>query len=304
MAVTPSTAQGAPSRPTFSSSVLGSARDWLGVLPFFLFALLFLFAPAASIAAGSFADNDTGAFTLTHIFDLSQPAILSAYWVSIRISALTAVLGVVFGFILAYAITIGKLPLGARSALLTFCGVASNFAGVPLAFAFVATLGRLGVVTLLLKNVFGWDLYDNGFSLYTFTGLCIVYLYFQLPLMVLIFTPSLDGLKSSWREACENLGGSTWDYWWHIALPILTPAFLGAFLLLFGNAFGAYATAYALTSGQINLVTMVIGQQISGDALHDAGLGNALALGMIVVMTACITLYTVLQRRASRWLRS
>jgi len=304
MAASSSTVQPASSRVVQRLTSGGHGRDLLGVLPFFLFALLFLFAPAASIAAGSFADNDTGAFTLQNVLNLSRPAILSAYWVSIRISAVTAVLGVVFGFGLAYAITIGKLPSGVRSALLTFCGVASNFAGVPLAFAFVATIGRLGVITVLLKNGLGWDLYDAGFSLYTFTGLCIVYLYFQLPLMVLIFTPSLDGLKVSWREACENLGGSTWDYWRHIALPVLTPAFLGAFLLLFGNAFGAYATAYALTSGQINLVTMVIGQQISGDALHDAGLGNALALGMIAVMTVCIALYTVLQRRASRWLRS
>lgn len=302
MATATQVTQGARLRPAFSHS-LRRARDYLGVLPFFLFAALFLFAPAASIAIRSFADNTTGAFTLQNVLNLSRPAIISAYWISIRISAVTAVIGLLFGFLMSYAITLGGLSGRPRTALLTFCGVASNFAGVPLAFAFVATLGRLGLVTVLLKNL-GIDLYDNGFSLYTFAGLSIVYLYFQLPLAVLILTPALDGLKQSWREACENLGGSTWDYWRHVALPILTPALLGLLLLLFGNAFGAYATAYALTSGQVNLVSMVIGQQISGDALQDVGLGNALAFGMIVIMTLCITAYTLLQRRASRWLRS
>lgn len=302
MATATHVTQGAKARPAFSHS-LRRARDYLGVLPFFLFAALFLFAPAASIAIRSFADNTTGAFTLQNVLNLSRPSIVSAYSISIRISAVTAVIGLLFGFLMSYAITLGGLSGAPRAALLTFCGVASNFAGVPLAFAFVATLGRLGLITVLLKNL-GIDLYDNGFSLYTFAGLSIVYLYFQLPLTVLVLTPALDGLKQSWREACENLGGSTWDYWRHVALPILTPALLGLLLLLFGNAFGAYATAYALTSGQVNLVSMVIGQQISGDALQDVGLGNALALGMIVIMTISITAYTLLQRRASRWLRS
>lgn len=303
MATATQVTQGATARPAFSHS-LRRARDYLGVVPFFLFAALFLFAPAASIAFRSFADNQTGAFTLQNVLNLSRPSIVSAYWISIRISLVTAVVGLLFGFLMSYAITMGGLGGAMRAALLTFCGVASNFAGVPLAFAFVATLGRLGLITVLLKNTFGIDLYGNGFSLYTFVGLSIVYLYFQLPLTVLVLTPALDGLKHQWREACENLGGSTWDYWRHVALPVLTPALLGTLLLLFGNAFGAYATAYALTSGQINLVSMVIGQQISGDALQDPGLGNALALGMIVVMTMCITAYTLLQRRASRWLRS
>jgi putative spermidine/putrescine transport system permease protein len=302
MATATTMTQGAKARPAFSHS-LRRARDYLPVVPFFLFAALFLFAPAASIAIRSFTDNTTGAFTLQNVLNLSRPSIVSAYSISIRISAATAVIGLLFGFLMSYAITLGGLRGAPRAALLTFCGVASNFAGVPLAFAFVATLGRLGLITVLLKNL-GIDLYGNGFSLYTFVGLSIVYLYFQLPLAVLILTPALDGLKQSWREACENLGGSTWDYWRHVALPVLTPALLGLLLLLFGNAFGAYATAYALTSGQINLVSMVIGQQISGDALQDPGLGNALALGMIVIMTICITAYTLLQRRASRWLRS
>jgi putative spermidine/putrescine transport system permease protein len=181
--------------------------------------------------------------------------------------------------------------------------VASNFAGVPLAFAFIATLGRLGMVTVLLKEVFGIDLYAGGFSLYSFWGLSLTYLYFQFPLMVLIITPALEGLRRDWREAAENLGATGWQYWRYVGLPILLPSLLGAMILLFGNAFGAYATALSLTGGLINLVTILIGAQIKGDVLHNVGLGNALALGMVVIMAISMAGYYALRRRSERWMR-
>jgi putative spermidine/putrescine transport system permease protein len=203
---------------------------------------------------------------------------------------------------LAYAITLGGLPSQIRTALLTFCGVASNFAGVPLAFAFIATLGRVGFLTTFLKN-FGINLYDLGFNLYSFTGLSLTYMFFQLPLMVLIIVPALEGLKREWREAAENLGANNWQYWRYIGLPILLPSLLGTMILLFGNAFGAYATAFALTGGSLNLTPIVIGAQIRGDVLNNPGLGYALAMGMIVVMAVSIAGYTWLQRKTERWLR-
>ena len=196
----------------------------------------------------------------------------------------------------------GGLPKTVRSLVTTFSGVASNFAGVPLAFAFIATMGRVGLITTLLKTLFGITLYDVGFNLYSFWGLVLAYLYFQLPLMVLIITPALDGMSREWREACENLGASRMQYWRHVALPILMPSLLSSVILLFGNAFGAYATAYALTGGFLNLVPIQIGAQMRGDVLHDPNLGYALALGMVVIMTLCILGYTALQKRASRWL--
>lgn len=142
-----------------------------------------------------------------------------------------------------------------------------------------------------------------GFSIYTMWGLSIVYMYFQFPLMVLIMAPALDGLRKEWKEACENLGGTTWHYWRYIALPILLPSLLGTAILLFGNAFGAYATAYAFSGSFINLVTILIGAQIQGDVLYNPGLGNALALGMIVIMSLSMLGYTLLQRKAARWVR-
>lgn len=275
---------------------------WLGVLPFFLFALAFLLAPAASLIAGTFL-NEEGRLTLDNVLGLSTPYIVNAYKISLQISLVTALGGGIFGFLLAYAVTVGGLPQPVRSLLTTFSGVASNFAGVPLAFAFVSTLGRTGILTVLLKDVFGFNIYSQGFDLYSFLGLSLTYMYFQFPLMVLIMTPALDGLKRNWREASENLGATSWQYWRYIALPILLPTLLGTMVLLFGNAFGAYATAYALTGGSLNLVTIVIGAQMRGNVLHDPGLGNALAVGMVVIMALSIGVYTWLQRKSERWLR-
>jgi putative spermidine/putrescine transport system permease protein len=276
--------------------------DWAGLLPFLFFAAAFMFLPAGSLLIGSFQDS-RGSLTLSNIAHLLRPGILRSYWLTFGVSLITAVLGGLFGLLLAYAVTLGRLPRSVRSALLTFSGVASNFAGVPLAFAFIATLGRVGMVTSLAKSALGIDLYGIGFNLYSFAGLSMTYLYFQVPLMVLIITPALDGIRPEWREACENLGASSARYWRRVALPVLLPSLLASVILLFGNAFGAYATAYALTGGFINLVPIQIGAQIRGDVLHDPNLGYALALGMVVVMALCILGYTLLQKRASRWRR-
>ena len=174
-------------------------RKWLGVLPFFVFAFLFIVLPSVTLLVGAFRDN-SGKLTLANFVSLMDPSIISAYWVTIKISLTTAIGGGLLGFLMAYAITVGKLPRSVRTTLLTFSGVASNFAGVPLAFAFIATLGRTGLVTVLLKNTFGLNLYDQGFSLYSFWGLSLTYLFFQFPLMVLVITPALDGLKKEWSR--------------------------------------------------------------------------------------------------------
>jgi putative spermidine/putrescine transport system permease protein len=275
---------------------------WLGVVPFFLFATAFLLLPAVAIIVQSFR-SPTNSFTLDNIGALGQPFILSAYLYTIRLSAVTAVLGGLFGFALAYAVTSGALPLPLRGLLLTFSGVASNFAGLPLAFAFIATLGQLGLVTQALRQI-GIALYPT-FSLYSFWGLALVYLYFQIPLMVLIMIPTLEGMRREWREAAASLGASTWHYWRYVGLPVLAPALLGTMVLLFGNAFGAHATAFQLTGGgsQGSVITILIGAQLSSDALANPGLGNAMAFGMVLVMSVTVTIYVWLQRLSERWLQ-
>lgn len=280
-----------------------AALNWLPLAPFFLFALLFLFLPSVSIFVRSFEAPD-GGFTFDNIIALfTVRDFINAYKISLTISVVTALGGAVFGFLLAHAVVLGGLPKGLRTFMTTFSGVASNFAGVPLAFAFIATMGNAGLVTRWIESLFGVDIHQQGFTIYTVTGLSIVYMYFQFPLMVLIMAPALDGLRREWNEACANLGGTSWHYWRYIAFPILLPSLLGTAILLFGNAFGAYATAYAFSGSFINLVPILIGAQMQGDVLFNPGLGNALALGMIFIMGICMLGYISLQRKAARWLR-
>jgi putative spermidine/putrescine transport system permease protein len=274
----------------------------LGVTPFFIFSLMFLILPTGFLIVGAFQDA-SGAFTLHNLVDLLQPSIVSAYWISIKISLASSLIGAAFGFFLAYAVVAGGLPAWLRPVLLTFSGVASNFAGVPLAFAFLATLGRTGLVTYLLVTFFGFNLYSTGFNLLSFWGLTLTYLYFQLPLMVLIITPALDGLKREWREASAILGATSLQYWRYVALPVLWPSLLGTTLLLFANAFGAVATAYALTGSALNIVTILLYAQIRGDVLHDQNLGYALALGMMLITGISNGLFIWLRARSERWLR-
>lgn len=276
--------------------------SWLGLAPFFIFGGMFLGAPLAFLAIGSLIHNDTGAVTLENYGALSTPLVATAFRNSIEVSFVTAIVGGLFGFLLAAAVILGGLPRVLRDALMTFSGVASNFAGIPLALAFTYTLSTTGLLTVLLKQS-GIDIYGGDFTIFSKFGLELVYLYFQFPLMVLIVAPAIDGLKPEWREAAENMGASGAQYWRRVALPILTPTLLGSMILLFGNAFGAQATAYQLTAGQIPLVPLAIGNQISGDVLHNVGLGYAMAMGMVVIMAISITAYTWLQRRSERWLR-
>ena len=275
--------------------------SWLALAPFFGFAILFIGLPVSYLILGSFQGLD-GQLTLQNYADLWAPNIATAFLTSVEVSLVTAVVGGIFGFLLAYAVILGGLPRVIRDALMTFSGVASNFAGVPLALAFIFTLGQLGILTLWLKGL-GIDPYAAGFTIYSKIGLELVYLYFQFPLMVLIIAPAIDGLRPEWREAAENMGASSRQYWQRVALPILMPTLLGTMILLFGNAFGAQATAYQLTGGLIPLVPLLIGNQISGDVLHNPGLGYAMAMGMVIIMAGSILVYTALQRRAERWRR-
>jgi putative spermidine/putrescine transport system permease protein len=274
----------------------------VGLLPFLIFAAAFLIIPTFYLVIGSFQDK-AGGFTLQNYADLSGGEISNAYMTSIEISLVTAILGGVIGFLMAYAVISGGLPGPFRSGLMTFSGVASNFAGIPLALAFGFTLGRLGFLTIFVKDILGVDIYGNGFTLYSKIGLEIVYLYFQFPLMILIIAPAIDGLRREWREASENMGATSFQYWRYIALPILMPTLLGTMILLFGNSFGAQATAYQLTGGTLNIVTLLISRQIRGDVLNNVPLGYAIAMGMVVIMGITILVYVWLGRRAARWQR-
>jgi len=276
--------------------------QWLGVAPFFIFAIMFLILPTLYLMLGAF-QNDAGEYTLQNIAALAQPSIIAAYWISIKVSLASSLIGAFAGLAIAIAIVRGGLPNWIRSATLTFSGVASNFAGVPLAFAFIATLGRLGLATVILNTLFGINIYAYGFNILSFWGLTLTYVYFQIPLMVVVIVPAIDGLKKEWGEAAATLGATMSQYWRMVVIPVIWPSFLGTVILLFANAFGAIATAYALTGSSLNIIPIVLYAQIRGDVLHNAHLGYAIAFGMIVITGLANIFYIWFRTRSERWLK-
>jgi putative spermidine/putrescine transport system permease protein len=287
-------------RPDAKSGRRRRSIAWLGTVPFFAYAIAFLFVPAGAVLLGAFQDKNDNA-TLANVRLLFHHPYIDAYRTSIEISLVTALIGGVAGLFIAYAALREGTPAWVRSILTTFSGVAANFGGIPLAFAFIASLGPLGVVTVFLKDYLHYDLNGHGFTLFSKTGVELAYLYFQLPLMILVIAPAIDGLRKEWREAASNLGAKQWQFWRYVGLPVLMPSILGAMILLFGNAFAAYATAYSLTSGSVNIVPILIGAYYSGNVLDNPHLAQAMAFGMFAVLALMMLIYIPLQRRAARW---
>jgi putative spermidine/putrescine transport system permease protein len=280
---------------------MSRVRSLLGTVPFFAYVTVFLVIPTLVVVIGAFAG--AGGFTWSNVTALGDAYILEAFGRSILLSAVTALIGAVLGALLAYALVTAKPDGLLRRMVTAASGVLAQFGGVTLAFAFIATIGLSGFVTVFLRDHLGVDIYSHGVWLFELPGLVLVYTYFQIPLMVIVFLPALDGIRPQWREATESLGGSTWQYWRRVAMPLLAPAFLGSTLLLFANAFSAYATAAALVSQGSPIVPLQIrGALTSEVVLGQQNLGKAMALGMVVVVAVVMSLYALLQRRTAKWL--
>jgi len=280
---------------------LTHARSLLGTVPFFAYVAIFLVVPTLVVVIGAFTGD--GGFTLSNLSALGDRYILEAFGRSILLSAITAAVGAILGALLAYALVTARPGGVLRRVVTAASGVLAQFGGVTLAFAFLATIGLSGFVTVFLRDHLGFDIYSSGVWLFELPGLVLVYTYFQIPLMVIVFLPALDGIRPQWREATESLGGSTWQYWSRVAGPLLAPAFLGSTLLLFANAFSAYATAAALVSQGNPIIPLQIRTALTSEVvLGQQNLGKAMALGMVVVVAVVMSLYALLQRRTSRWL--
>jgi len=268
-----------------------SVPSWIGTVPFFGYVGIFLLLPTGIVVWDAFK-NPAGKFTLSGLTALGNAQVRGFFIGSFKLSLISALVGAVGGAILAYAIASGNPDGVIRRLYLSASGVLAQFGGVTLAFAFLVLLGPAG---LLLHA--SWY--------YSFPwGITLIYAYFQIPLMVLVFLPAIDGLRIQWREASESLGSSAWQYWRYVGGPLLLPAFLGALLLLFANALSAFATIQAWE----DQIAYTVPQQISTSMSSEVGLANinyadALALGMVVLVAIVMTGYALMQRRAARWLR-
>jgi putative spermidine/putrescine transport system permease protein len=277
-------------------------RRVAGVVPFGVYVTLGLILPMIAVAVGAFQSN-SGGFTFSNVRAATHGVYLHGFEQTIILSVITSIVPGIAGLLIAYAIFTAKRGTILRQVAVTASGVFANFGGVPLAFLFIATLGSSGLATQWLTDL-GFNPYNHGFSLYTLAGVVVVYMYFQIPLMVLVILPALEGLRPAWREAAQNLGARTWDYWRFVGGPVLLPSFLGCVLLLFGSALSAYATAEALTTGTIPLTAIQIGSFLNGNVIAgQENIGKALGLGMVVIIAVAMVLYVALQRRSAKWLR-
>ena len=252
------------------------------LLPFGVFVTIFLIIPTVTVIVSAFYLD--GVFSLQRIGLLFSETALTALGKSVLLSASTALIGA----ILAWLVVTSSPNSPLRRVVLSLCSVLAQFGGVALAFAFLATIGLNGVLTLWVSERFGFNLAGDGW-LYSLRGLILVYTYFQIPLMVIVFAPALEGLRAEWREAAVSLG---------------MPAFLGSALLLFANAFAAYATAAALVSQGSPIVPLLIRTALTSEVvLGQSGFAYALALEMVVVVAVVMVAYNLLVRRTSRWLQ-
>ena len=274
----------------------------LGLTPFAAYVVLFLAIPTVLAVATGFFTED-GALTLDNVIGLFDPLVLKTFGSSFWISAVTAVAGAIIGALVCYALLGTRADGPLRSFIDSASSVLAQFGGVMLAFAFIAAIGSQAIITVWLKSI-GFDIYAGGTWLYQVPGLLPVYLYFQVPLMIITFLPALEGLKIQWAEANATLGGTKLTYWTRIAAPVLAPSFFGTVLLLFANAFSSYATAAALISQGSQIVPLQIRSALRSETvLGRENMAGALALGMVVVMVVVMWGYSVLQRRTSRWQR-
>lgn len=274
---------------------------WLGLAPFAFYVLLFLAVPTVLAIGSGFFTKD-GSFTWTNVAALADPVVLMTFANSAGLSVLTSVVGALVGALVCYALLGMRSDGAVRSSIDAAAGVLAQFGGVMLAFAFIATIGIQGVLTLFLQDTFGINIYPGRTWLYELPGLILPYIYFQIPLMVITFMPALAALKPHWAEANLTLGGTRSSFWLRIGIPVLAPSFLASLLLLFANAFSSYATAAALASQGSQIVPLQIRTALTSETvLGRENLAGALALGMIVIVGIVMALYSLIQRRAARW---
>ncbi|WP_429752694.1 MULTISPECIES: ABC transporter permease [unclassified Bacillus (in: firmicutes)] len=257
------------------------------LIPFFLLIVLFLVVPLISMIYGSSQQTGGNGFTVSNYIEVFKNSYYhQAFKNSILISIVSSFIAIVISVFATYSITL--FPKKIQDRILIFANLTSNFAGVPLAFAFIVLLGNSGLFMLLFQQL-GWNTLSS-FHLYSWSGLVLIYIYFQLPLGIMLLYPIYAGIQKQWKEAAALLGASSYQFWLKIGLPVILPSIAGTFSILFANAMGAYASAYALTGSTYNLVTIRVGALVSGDIFARPELGSALAvlLGLVLVVAMLI----------------
>ncbi|EDM69245.1 ABC transporter permease protein [Moritella sp. PE36] len=269
-------------KPNHKRLALTKFKPALILLPFALLFFMFQIAPMLWVLVNSFIYEEAFSFeNYQEIFD--SAFILQGFTNSLWLAITSSLVGIIIAA--CFVSSLRRFDSGLRDWIISFTNMTANFSGVPLAFAFIIILGFNGALTLLLKK---YGIIDD-FNLYGQWGLLAIYIYFQVPLAVLLLYPAFDALSDDWQAASALLGAKTWQFWRYIALPVLSPALLGTFIILIANAMGAYASVYALTSGNYNVITVRIASLVSGDIFLEPNLAAAISV-LLILLLAFITI--------------
>ena len=283
---------------TLSGRSINRVGLLLAFAPFLIFCAMFELIPVVALLLGSVGGVERLSLEwIAKVF--TNPIFQRSIWNSLLLSVVSSVLGAVIGTAIGYAITRTRHGR-VRRALIALASISSNAGGISLGFAFITILGAAGMITILLRS-FGIDLL-SFFSIYSVIGLIVVYLYFQVPLMIVLMLPAFAGLRRDWSEASDSLGGSNRDFWRRIGIPVLMPSMVAGTVLLFVSSMGAYATAQALIGARINLMTIQISVLRRGEVLYQPAQADAMAVVLLLIVAVSVLVYHLIQRRAQRWI--
>lgn len=268
-------------------------KNLLTLLPLLLLAVFFIFLPLVSMLKDSFTMPEVGGFTLNNYKEiLTDSVYIVATNNSLYLSIASAVIGLIISFFIAYAVN--EIGQKGQNRILSILNMVSNFAGLPLYFAFVVILGNTGIFVLALRAI-GINL-SSVFRLYTIDGLLLLFVYFQIPLGSLMLVPAFQAIKPEWKEASEILEAPAHKFWTRIGIPVLLPSLLDTFSLLFANAITAYATVILLVTTSIPLLPVKITTMFTGEMTPQREMGSALAIWMIFLMLMALCICNLLKK--------
>ena len=275
------------------SLIIKKGIPMIPVIPFLVLAAMYLIFPAIGIIAQGFQSPSTGAFSLENYKTIFSKIIyIRTIQNSLSLSFISTILGLLISFLAALALT--SVSKRTESLVMSILSMTSNFAGLPLAFAFILVVGNTGVIRQLFEtaNLIWLD----GFNLYSTDGVMLIFIYFQIPLGTLLLVPSFQAIRKEWKEAAALMHANSFQFWMRVGLPMLLPGLMGTFGMLFANALTAYATVYVLMSNNFPLMAIKITTLFTGDAVAQEELGSALAILMIIFMLAVIGLCNLATR--------
>lgn len=267
--------------------VLKNGIPMVPVLPFLILSIMYMILPMLYIVTKGFFEPGTTILSMVNFEKIfSKTIYIKCITNSLKLSFISTIIGLIISFITAMCLT--RVGSKTNSTIMAILSMTSNFAGLPLAFAFILILGNTGVFKAILAGL-GWSWLD-GFNLYSYDGIMLIFIYFQIPLGTLLLVPSFEAIRNEWKEAATLMRASNLRFWCEVGIPNLVPGIFGTFGMLFANALTAYATVYVLVTNNFPLLPTKITNLFTGDAMPQEELGSAMSLIMILIMLLVILL--------------